>query len=166
MRQHMKEVEKMIEDTDVESGESEWWKWTLSRYKRRKVRILRSVKNQKGLLDLEIWKSFMSFVRTVWVEWWSGVQVAVKWVNGKWSECWVTEEFVIIFSGERVLSTLSRAEEVGNILCRRFLMESSRGGDGRSWMESWIQVKEMTWNRSSEAIMSYHLIFIINYMCF
>lgn len=152
MSEHMKEVEGMIGATDVESGESEWWKWTLSRYKRKKVRILQSVKNQKGLLDLEIWKSFMSFIRAVWVERCSGVQVAVKWVNGKWSECWVTEEFVIIFSGGRVLSTLSREGEVGNILCRRFLMESSRGGDGRSWVESWTQVKEMTWDRSSEAI--------------
>lgn len=36
-----------------------------NRFKRRRVWILGSVKNQKGLLDWEMWRSFLNFVRTV-----------------------------------------------------------------------------------------------------
>lgn len=44
--------------------------------------------------------------------------------------------FLVVFSGGRDLSTLSREKEVGNILCRRFFMASSSRGDDKSWVES------------------------------
>lgn len=46
---------------------------------------------------------------------WREVQVTVKWVNGKWGEHWVREEF-IIFNGGILLSTLSREEEFRDLV--------------------------------------------------